>query len=70
MLAAHESIIHKAFVTEKVYSVNKVHSFATCNQVLSTYDVSHITRLSPFLSIFRSCRESLGTRLVVLLLYT
>ena len=30
----------------------------TCNQVLSTYDISHVinfTRLSPFLSVFCSC---------------
>ena len=39
----------------------------TCNQVLSTYDISRVikfTRLSPFLFFFSfACGESLGTRL-------
>ena len=38
----------------------------TYNQVLSTYDVSHVTRLSPFPFHFLFARrESLGTRLHV-----
>ena len=46
----------KEYIVNKVWACSYVRS-PTCNQVLSTYDVSHVinfTRLSPFLSTFSS----------------